>query len=226
MRISGLARISPAAENFVQSQAFAGMMELRSKRGTENRDMFIRTERLFLRPGWPEDLDDLLEALSGEAIQRTAAPAPLPKTREGAHAYLDRPYDPRLPHFFMYLRSAPSAKLVGGIGLARRGGEVELSYWIAAAYRGRGYALEAVRAVVEHARVLGHRRLIVKPAEDEASTNVLEAAGFRGAPVERPQDERSGRALIASRRQPQIYVADLPRREWTAMRAREEMLSV
>lgn len=184
--------------------------------------MFIRSERLFLRPGWPEDLEDLLNALSDEAVQRTAAAVPLPSTRQGAHDYLRRAVDPRLPHFFMYLRSTPGAKLVGGIGLAQRGEDVELGYWIAAAYRGRGYALEAVRAMVEHARALGHRRLVVKHlAEDEASVNVLEAAGFRGSAghVSRPRPAIGGA--------PRIFVADLTRREARneGYRPRPEMLS-
>ena len=44
--------------------------------------MFFRTERLFLRPGWPEDLDDLLEAFNDEAIQRTIEVSAFPRTRE------------------------------------------------------------------------------------------------------------------------------------------------
>lgn len=182
--------------------------------------MFIRTERLFLRPAWPEDLDDLLEALSDEAVQRTTAVAPLPGTRQAAREYLRRAFDPRLPQFFMYLRSAPAARLVGGIGLAQRGGDVELGYWIAAAYRGRGYALEAVRAMVEHARALGHGQLIVEHvADDAASVNVLEAAGFRGA----ASDGQRSRATIGAGGPPRLFVTDLARHD--RIRPRPEMLS-
>ena len=182
--------------------------------------MFIRTERLFLRPGWPEDLDDLLEALSDEAVQRTAAFSPPPPTRQGAHDYLGGAVDPRFPRFCMYLRSAPGAKLVGGIGLARRGDEVELGYWIAAAHRGRGYAAEAVRAMVEYARALGHRRLIVKHlARDDASVSVLEAAGFRGD----TSQSAPHRAAIGGESPPRIFVADLVRRD-NVIKQRPEML--
>ena len=142
--------------------------------------MFVRTERLFLRPGWPEDLDDLVEAFNDELMQRMFAGAALPRTRNAVREYLDRPRDPRLPHFFMYLRGAHGAKLVGGIGLGRSGDDVEVGYWIASGYRGCGYALEALRAVVDQARALGHRRLTAKHfADNDASVRVLEAAGFR-----------------------------------------------
>src|SRR3546814_3973361 len=92
--------------------------------------MFVRTERLFLRPGWPEDLDDLVEAFNDDLIQRTVAVTAMPRTRAAVREYLDRPRDPRLPHFFMYLRGVHGAKLVGGIGLGKFGDDVEVGYWI------------------------------------------------------------------------------------------------
>lgn len=171
--------------------------------------MFVRTERLFLRPGWPEDLDDLIEAFNDELIQRTVAVSALPRTRDSVRAYLERPRDPRLPHFFMYLRDARGAKLVGGIGLGKFGDDVEVGYWIASGYRGRGYALEALRAVVDQARALGHRRLIAKHFVDSnASARVLEAAGFSdtGAEQLRYSAARGEEAPV------HVFVAELDRR--------------
>lgn len=172
--------------------------------------MFVRTERLFLRPGWPEDLNDLLEAFKDEAIQRNAPHAsPLPRTREDAREYLSRPRDRHMPNFFMYLRGTRGAKLVGCIGFEPYRDEVELRYWIAPAHRGRGYALEAVRAVIEQARTLGHRRLVAKHfVDNEASIRVLEAAGFQNAGSERLRFSagRGGEALA------RLYVVDLERR--------------
>lgn len=150
--------------------------------------MFIRTERLFLRPGWPEDLDDLMEAFRDETFQRTIAVSALPQTSEAIGEYLQRPRDPRLPHFFMYLRDDDGARLVGGIGLGRYGDDVELGYWIATPFRGRGFALEALRAVIDQARVLGHRRLIAKHfSGNVATTRVLAAAGFVDTGSELPR---------------------------------------
>lgn len=184
--------------------------------------MFIRTERLFLRPGWPEDLDDLVEALSDPAVQRQLAMAPLPQSREVLREYLNRPRDPRLPHFFIYLRGAQGAKMVGGIGFGPYRDEVEVGYWIAAAYRGRGYALEALRAVVEQARALGHRRIVAKHfVDNEAAIRVLEAAGFRDGGSERLRYS-AGRGEEALAR---LYVADLQRRATPLMENADEALS-
>ncbi|MCJ2178535.1 GNAT family N-acetyltransferase [Novosphingobium album (ex Hu et al. 2023)] len=172
--------------------------------------MFVRTERLFLRPGWPEDLDDLIEAFSDEQVQRTVAVRMLPRTREAVREYLARPRDPRLPHFFMYLRGAHGARLVGGIGLGKSGDDVEVGYWIASGYRGRGYALEALRAVVDQARALGYHRLIAKHFVDSnASVRVLEAAGFQDTGTEHLRYS----AARGEEAPAHLFVIDLDRRK-------------
>lgn len=185
--------------------------------------MFIRTERLFLRPGWPEDIDDLLEAFRDEALQLNAPLlSPLPRTREEAREYLSQPRDRHMPKFFMYLRGAYGARLVGFISLEPCDGDVELHYWIATAFRGRGYALEAVRAVVEQARTLGHYRLVAKHFVDNvASIRVLEAAGFEdtGSECLRYSAGRGGEALA------RLYVANLERRSAPRIESSGEALS-
>ncbi|MDD3800070.1 MAG: GNAT family N-acetyltransferase [Novosphingobium sp.] len=173
--------------------------------------MFIRTERLFLRPGWPEDLDDLVEAFRDEEFQRTIAVEALPLKRDAVRAYLEQPRNPRLPHFFMYLRGAHGAKLVGGIGLGEDGDEIEVGYWITSAYRGKGYALEALSAVVEQARVLGYTKLVARHfVDNESSVRVLEAAGFHDTGCEKVRYS-AGRGGDAVTR---LYAADLERRRW------------
>ncbi|PEQ12963.1 GNAT family N-acetyltransferase [Novosphingobium sp. PC22D] len=141
--------------------------------------MFIRTERLFLRPSWPEDVDELLDVLRDDEVARNLAVVALPSDAEAARRYLEQPRDPFLPHFFIYLRGAHGSRLVGGIGLGRHGNEVELGYWIAQAHRGRGYAAEAVRAVLAQARALGHHRIYASHfADNGASARVLQSVGF------------------------------------------------
>lgn len=146
--------------------------------------MFIRTERLFLRPAWPEDLDDIVEALSGDAVARTSlqfgpAHGAVPRSAGDLQGLLESEHSQRLPQFMMYLRAPGGARLVGGIGLIEAEADVELVYWIKAAFSGLGYAREAVRAMLDHARSLGHARIVAwQPIEDEADTRVLLAAGF------------------------------------------------
>jgi RimJ/RimL family protein N-acetyltransferase len=164
--------------------------------------MFVRTERLFLRPAWPEDLDELVAVLLLEDISRMVGVAPLPATAAQVRAFLDRPRDARLPYFFIYLRAPGGAQLVGGIGLALQDGEVEVGYWISERFRGRGFAGEALRAMVSQARALGHGRLVASQVADSpAAHSVLESAGFR--------DTGTARSCIGPAR---IYVAELDRR--------------
>lgn len=142
--------------------------------------MFVRTERLFLRPGWPEDYDELVAEMSGDEVECDAGAAAMPRTAESLRAYLDRPRDPRLPHFFMYLRAPGGAQLVGSIGLGQQGQDVEVGYWIAARHRGKGFAREALRAVVNQARTLGHARITASPfPECHDRHEALESAGFQ-----------------------------------------------
>lgn len=168
--------------------------------------MFVRTERLFLRPAWPEDLDDLVEALKEEDIQRNVGVGQLPRTAQEIHAYLNRPRNPRLPHFFIYLRAPEGPRLVGGIGLGLYDDDVEVGYWIAARYRGRGFAGEALRAVIRQARSLGYKRVLASHfADARANQQVLESAGFRDTGEVRLRFS-AGRAMEYAVR---IYVADL-----------------
>jgi [ribosomal protein S5]-alanine N-acetyltransferase len=171
--------------------------------------MFVRTERLFLRPAWPEDLDELVRTLSDEEIQRHVGVSALPDSVEAVRAYLDRPRDPRLPHFFMYLRAPGGPQLVGGIGLGRHEGEVEVGYWIVAAHRGRGFAGEALRAVVDQARTLGYRRIVASHFADSLATvRVLESAGFRDTGKVRSRYSTARGMEHAAR----VFVVDLERR--------------
>jgi ribosomal-protein-alanine N-acetyltransferase len=125
-------------------------------------------------------------------------------------AFLDRPRDPRLPHFFMYLRAPGGPQLVGGIGLSVDDeDEVEVGYWIADRHRGSGFAGEALRAMVGQARALGHAQLVASHfAGPPATHRVLESAGFRDTGTVRSRYDVARAMEFAAR----IYVADLDRR--------------
>jgi len=142
--------------------------------------MFIRSERLFLRPGWPEDWLELLAAIDDESVVRNLATAPWPYTVDDAKAFLVRSPERLLPNFFVTLPSAEGAKLVGHVGLGRDGDDIELGYWIARPYWGLGFATEAARAVLSQARALGHKRIVASHFTDNpTSGSVLRKAGFR-----------------------------------------------
>jgi RimJ/RimL family protein N-acetyltransferase len=142
--------------------------------------MFARTPRLLLRPGFPEDAPALAAAIADEAIVRNLATAPWPYRMRDAEAFLAKPRDPLLPSFLIFERTDGAPRLVGSCGLGRRpSGAVELGYWIARPFWGRGFATESGRALVEIARTLGLRQLEASHFIDNpASARVLDKLGF------------------------------------------------
>ncbi|MFC0682979.1 GNAT family N-acetyltransferase [Novosphingobium clariflavum] len=148
--------------------------------------MFIRSERLFLRPGWPEDSAELLALIADKSVVRNLARAPWPYTADDARRFLEAPQDRLLPRFLITQPGAEGARLLGCVGLAEIDGEVSLGYWIARDQWGQGFASEAVGAVLALARSIGHRRIVASHFVDNpGSGRVLEKAGF----------ERTGRIV-------------------------------
>jgi RimJ/RimL family protein N-acetyltransferase len=142
-------------------------------------EMFARTERLLLRPSWPEDGQALYEAIADEAIVRNLSLAPWPYTPRDADEFTAREHNMHFPNFLLWQRTDGAPRLIGACGLGNREGAAELGYWIARPYWGLGYASEATRAVVGVARALGHRHLVSGHFTDNlASGRVLRKAGF------------------------------------------------
>src|SRR5947209_15591766 len=112
--------------------------------------MFARTPRLLLRPGFPEDAPALASAIADEAIARNLANVPWPYRMRDAEAYLASPRDPVLPSVLIFDLGQGAPQLAGACGLGRRSsGAVELGYWIAKSFWGRGLATEACTALIE-----------------------------------------------------------------------------
>lgn len=144
--------------------------------------MFLRTERLLLRPGWIEDAPALALTLGDEAVARNLAKVPFPYTAVDAAGYLSRDPGRALPSLLILARTRRAPRLVGGIGLHRdEAGEVELGYWIGRRFWGLGFATEAGRAMVDLAhRTLRVKRLVSAHFRDNpASGRVLRKLGFR-----------------------------------------------
>ena len=163
--------------------------------------MFARTERLLLRPGWPEDAAALTAAIADEGIVRNLASAPWPYGEDDARAFLAGWADAPLPRFLMVQRTAAQPRLIGCIGMDRmEDGETELGYWVARPFWGLGYATEAGRHMIDLARTLGIGRLTASHFIDNpASGSVLRKLGFRptGRIVERMSKGRAKPAPTA-----------------------------
>jgi RimJ/RimL family protein N-acetyltransferase len=162
--------------------------------------MFARTPRLLLRPGFPEDAPALASAIADEAIARSLANVPWPYRMRDAEAFLASPRDPVLPSLLIFeLVTAP--QLVGSCGLGRRpSGAVELGYWIAKPFWGRGLATEACTALIAIARALGLARIEgAHFLDNPASGRVLEKLGFEPSGIVAPRLSCARRVEVPAR---------------------------
>lgn len=151
--------------------------------------MFHRTERLLLRPAWPEDWEMILWGIGDERVVRNLAKAPWPYRAADARAFVALGQDPRLPTFLLTLPEDRGSRLIGCAGLAESSTGVELGYWIARPYWGRGYATEGARGVLEVARLLGHNRIEAGHYLDNPrSGRVLRKLGFQPTGQVKPRD--------------------------------------
>lgn len=151
--------------------------------------MFHRSERLFLRPAFPEDWQAILAGVADEGVARNLANAPWPYGPDDAKSFAGLAQDARLPHFLVTL---PGTGVIGSAGMGEVDGRPEIGYWIARQHWGKGYATEAARGVVEVARMLGHRQLSAGHYIDNpASGQVLRKLGFRPTGHIRPRHSRA-----------------------------------
>lgn len=151
--------------------------------------MFIRSERLFLRPGWPEDRAELLSQLCDAQVVRELTDGPWSRHFSDNGLITDVPQNDRYPHFFVTVPGAQGARLVGACWIAEGdGGLPELGFWFARDEWGKGYATEAVSAVLRLARTLGHREVMARMFVDSpAADRVLRKVGFAPTGLVRPQ---------------------------------------
>jgi hypothetical protein len=104
--------------------------------------MFARTQRLTLRPAWPEDAPALAQAIDHEVVARMLMRVPFPYSIDDAAEFDARARATHEPRFLIFSHHEPELALVGGIALTDHGEEsgVELSYWLTPAAWGRSRA--------------------------------------------------------------------------------------
>ena len=145
----------------------------------------LSTAELELRPLAAGDVDDL-HRLAGEfEVARWTADIPHPYGREEAESFVAHAIE-RFRHesgfAFAITARALDGALVGSIDLQPLGeSEAEIGYWVGLPYQGRGYASEAVGAVLGFAaETLAVERIWARVAQDNlASIRVLEKSGMR-----------------------------------------------
>jgi len=156
--------------------------------------MLLLTPRLILRPlelddavYFEQQLGDDLEAL------RQMAQMPVPCTEAASRDWIASRLGPETSVFGILRRS--DTVFIGVVGFGGDASMPEMGYWIGRAYRGQGYATEAILRVVEHAAGLGVPRIHADTFLDNpASARVLAKAGFvTTGTVERVFPARGGR---------------------------------
>jgi RimJ/RimL family protein N-acetyltransferase len=163
----------------------------------------IATERLVLRRSMPEDAERIASYRSDPDVHRfqgwdrTDADGIRAEIVEMAR---HRPGEPGWVQLSVV--DAVTGELVGDVGLSPAVGEpgvMKLGYTIAPEFQRRGYATEAVRALVEYAfEVLGADVVrIYADGDNVASHRVAEKSGLRL--VERFRHEEDGEAWFGVR---------------------------
>lgn len=183
--------------------------------------MFAITERLLLRPPWPEDAAALYDAANDARIVRNLARVPWPYRLADAQHYRASAFasvseiaasesaasesaasaalDP-LPHLLICDRLAARPRLLGACALDEDAGRIVLGYWIRTDSWNRGYASEAGTALLGIARALGHRRIGAHHFVDNpASGCVLRKIGFHDTGHIAPRWSEARGALMLSR---------------------------
>jgi ribosomal-protein-alanine N-acetyltransferase len=137
----------------------------------------IETDRLLLRPFDVADAPVLQRELSRVEMARMLA-IPHPYPEDGAKKWIAKARRGR--DFAIVLRE--TNEVVGGITLfeSEQHRRAELGYWCAIDCWGRGYATEAVRAVIDYGfRVLALNKVHAEcHGDNPASLRVLEKSGM------------------------------------------------
>lgn len=151
-----------------------------------NQQPTLETERLRLRPFVPADAEYVSRLAGAWEIADTTVSIPHPYPVTLAVQWIENRertfQEGKAVHFAIEPRHEPG--LIGGIGLRDVNVEhpqAELGVWIGVPWWGRGYALEATRAVVDYGfRAMGLNRVSAHHmTRNPASGRVLEKAGFQ-----------------------------------------------
>lgn len=138
----------------------------------------LETERLILRAPQHDDIEAIVSLVNDRRIAEKTARIPHPYNVGDAETFIAAVNRQEGEATFAIVNDCG---LIGVCGAEPRGDVVETGYWLGFPYWGRGYATEAVRAVIDHAfGALGHTALEAGArVNNPASRRVLEKCGFQ-----------------------------------------------
>lgn len=157
--------------------------ELLAPPATGHGTAVLATKRLFLRPPRGEDSAALVRLAGDVRVAGNTARIPHPYRVQDAEAFVAAANSRAAEATFAITLDRI---LIGACGVDVREDGPEIGYWIGVDHWGKGYATEAVRALVEHAFVkLGHQALVAGArVSNPASRRVLEKCGFQWTGVQ------------------------------------------
>ena len=158
----------------------------------------IKTERLILKPYSEQDIGALIDLLTNPEITSTFM-VPEMESRSCAEELVKKlivfsqPDDAKHLEYGIYL----SEKLIGFINdCGVEDDEIEIGYVIHPQYQGRGYATEAVQAVITELREMGFRKVTAGYfSENMASLRVMEKCGMQKTTMTDEEDYRGKRHI-------------------------------
>lgn len=141
----------------------------------------LRTERLLLRPLREDDIDIVVGYRNDPAVA-ALQDWDLPVSRERVAEQVARTWSDIEPGQSRQIGVERDGELIGDlyVGLDEHGGIAEIGFTLRTEYQGRGYAVEAARAVVKDLieRLGCHRIFAQLSPQNDASKRVLERLGM------------------------------------------------
>lgn len=138
----------------------------------------IETERLVLRLPRSADLDDLVAKANNWKVLEPTASLPFPYERAHGLAFVQKTQ--RASQHPFVIADKATDRLMGVIGLYfHEDAPTELGYWLGQDHWGQGFAPEAVKGLLEAAKLVGVTPIRARVlAANPASVRVLEKTGF------------------------------------------------
>jgi RimJ/RimL family protein N-acetyltransferase len=138
----------------------------------------LETERLILRAPSLNDARAIACLVGDRRVAENTARIPHPYTVDDAEEFIAASNRRDGEATFVIVLDDG---VVGGCAVEPRETDAEIGYWLGVPYWGRGYATEAVRALIDHAfGELGHPALQAGARiSNPASRRVLEKCGFQ-----------------------------------------------
>jgi RimJ/RimL family protein N-acetyltransferase len=143
----------------------------------------LETERLFLRAPKLDDAKVIARLANNRKIAEMTSLIPHPYGVDDARTWIESLSEGGRGWTFAVTAKAEGGAFIGACGYGRRPDdeEPEIGYWIGEPYWGRGYATEAVRAVIDHLFSVTDLDALAAGCRvtNLASRRVIEKCGFQ-----------------------------------------------